>query len=269
MPGGAVAGQPSGPPRGMVGNGWEIVNLRESHRSTIGLEVARWLRARSPQLSWGRRWSFACVSARCIYCGGRGDLGAIDLCEACLMSLPWLPPPPPHGACRAVFAYQSPIDEDLRALKFRGDLRPARVLGALCAAVIDLAGASPQGIVPVPLHAQRLRERGFNQTNRLARQWAAWLGIPVHERWLLRCRATAAQTSLSAVDRRRNVQGAFTLSPQGFGALALARPRLLLLDDVLTTGATLQAACSAFGAAAEVQCWTVAMAMPMKMTRPT
>lgn len=269
----------------MVGNGWEIVNLQECHRSTMGGDVANWLRCRSSGLSFGRRWTFFCMSARCVYCGGRGNLGAIDLCEACLTSLPWLPAGG-YGdrEARALFAYQSPIDEDLRALKFHGDLRPARVLGALSAARIALDGVALDGIVPVPLHGQRLRERGFNQTSRLARELAAWLGVPLREQWLLRDRDTAAQTSLPAAQRRRNVQGAFALSARGRSALsgavltesalgspasAPSRLRILLLDDVLTTGATLQAASTAFGGAVDLHCWTVAMAMPAKIARPT
>lgn len=274
----------------MVGNGWEIVNLQECHQSTMGGDVANWLRCRSSGLSFGRRWTFFCMSARCVYCGGRGDLGAIDLCEACLTSLPWLPAGGQGDReARALFAYQSPIDEDLRALKFHGDLRPARVLGALCAARIALDGVALDGIVPVPLHGQRLRERGFNQTSRLARELAAWLGVPLQEQWLLRGRDTAAQTSLPAAERRRNVQGAFALSAHGCVALARAalteaalgspaagspasapsRLRILLLDDVLTTGATLQAASTAFGGAVDLHCWTVAMAMPARIARPT
>jgi predicted amidophosphoribosyltransferase len=269
----------------MVGNGREIVNLQECQRSTTSVDVAHWLRCRSPELSFGRRWTFFYMSARCVYCGGRGDLGAIDLCEACLTSLPWLPAGGNGDReARALFAYQSPIDEDLRALKFHGDLRPARVFGALCAARIALAEVAVDCIVPVPLHGQRLRERGFNQTSRLARELAAWLGVPLQEQWLQRSRSTAAQTSLPAVERRRNVQGAFALSTRGRGALARAAPTepavgspasvpsrlsILLLDDVLTTGARLQAAGTAFGGAVDLHCWTVAMAMPAKIARPT
>lgn len=257
--------------RGMVGNAPEIVNLQQAQQSTIASAAARWLRLRSLRLPWGRRWSFLCVSARCIYCGGRGDLGAIDLCEACLATLPWLPPGG-GGEARAVFAYQPPIDDDLRALKFNGDLRPARVLGALCAARLAQDGVVPRCIVPVPLHPQRLRDRGFNQASRLARELAAWLGVPVEDRWLIRRRSTAAQTSLPAAERRRNVHGAFTLSTLGLTEPELSgasRPCIVLLDDVLTTGATLQAAGAAFGAAVSLQRWTVAMAMPAKMAKPT
>lgn len=187
------------------------------------------------------------------------------------MTLPWLPTTGAGagGELRAVFAYQPPIDEDLRALKFHGDLRPARVLGALCAAGIALSGIEPRCIVPVPLHAQRLRERGFNQTSRLAREVAAWLGVPMQEKWLTRCRATAAQTSLPATERRRNLQGAFALTPRSRALQPASCRRILLLDDVLTTGATLQAAAAAFGDRADLQCWTVSRAMPTKMAKPT
>ena len=127
--------------------------------------------------------------------------------------------------------------------------------------------------MPVPLHAARRRARGFNQAHDLA----AGLGLPVLGA-LRRVRATAAQTSLSAGARRRNVRGAFALAPLGRCGLPWpASPRIrraamaeavagrvvVLVDDVMTTGATLDACAAVLRAAgaAEVRAVTVARAV--------
>ena len=112
------------------------------------------------------------------------------------------------------------------------------------------AGAS--GVVPVPLHPSRRRERGFNQAADLARH----LGLPVHHA-LRRTRATASQASLPAARRHKNVRGAF-VAARSAGWLAGAV--VILVDDVSTTGATLEACAQALKAAgiAEVRALTAA-----------
>ena len=95
----------------------------------------------------------------------------------------------------------------------------------------------PQALVPVPLHATRLRQRGYDQALELAKPLAQALGIPLHADALQRQRATAAQSELDAEARKRNLRGAFALHP------GQALPEhVVLVDDVMTTGATLQAA---------------------------
>ena len=159
----------------------EAVNLSTPIESTI-----RWLRERSPALPLRYRLSWWWVPARCACCGQRGDLGAIDLCAACLAEFPFRPPPeaPADPALPLVaFAYEDPVGSGLRALKYRGDLRPARLLGTLLAAhAAQSRAALPQLLVPVPLHPSRLGERGFNQSEQLARHAAAWLALPAAER---------------------------------------------------------------------------------------
>lgn len=91
-------------------------------------------------------------------------------------------------------------------------------------------------IVPVPLHTTRLRERGYNQAALLAREMARQVGLAVDERTLLRQRSTAPQVELDIEQRKENVHGAFRCSSD-----ALAGRRVLLIDDVCTTGATLEA----------------------------
>jgi len=117
--------------------------------------------------------------------------------------------------------------------KFGGDLAAGRVLAkAWCgsAAPADL----PQAIVPVPLHRARLRSRGYNQSLELAGPLSKSLRIPLLRDGLRRTRATTAQSELTAVQRRRNVRGAFAAHFDGDVPRHIA-----VLDDVFTTGATL------------------------------
>lgn len=256
--------------------------------------VAGWLRARSPSLPWWTRAGHVLLPPRCVLCGGEGDLGAVDLCGFCLASLPF-DDAATHGAApvgRATFApflYEDPVGSGLRALKFRGDLRPACVFGALLAASVGIvAGDAADGmaatrvlaLVPVPLHRRRHAERGFNQAEAIARHAGRWLGLPVRTDWLQRARATLPQTALRGAERRRNLVDAFRATPAlraalsaqraGASASASAGPpspgRVVLIDDVLTTGATVAAARAALVEAGvpAVQVWTVALARPRR-----
>ncbi len=163
-------------------------------------------------------------------------------------------------AARAAGHYEGPLRGILHAFKYEG----RRGLAEPLAAMMRAAGAELLGdanaLVPVPLHPWRRMRRGFNQADELARR----LGVPIL-RALRRRRATAPQTGLSAGARRRNVRHAFTLSP----FLPHARCRKLLegrivvlIDDVRTTGATLDACAATLKAAGahEVRALTVALA---------
>jgi ComF family protein len=253
----------------MVVVGGEGVNLQAVERSTIAADaVAGWLRERSPQLPWLTRAGFACLPPRCLLCGGEGDLGAIDLCAACLATLPFEDRPGgARSTPRAVFAaftYDDPVGSGLRALKFNGDLRPARALGALLAARVALAGGVPVDpapvLLPVPLHPGRHAERGFNQAEVIARHVARWLRLEVCRNWLRRTRHTAPQTGLHRAARRRNLADAFAVTAKAPASSAQAR--VILLDDVWTTGATLAAARSALraGGIDVAGAWVVATA---------
>jgi ComF family protein len=230
-----------------------------------------WLRARSPTLPLGWRMLQALLPVRCQMCGEPGDLGHVDLCSFCLGSLPFRPAASGAGAAAAAaagsarcvpFAYASPVDSQILALKFHGDLRGARMHGALLAAAratLLPAPPLPCALMPVPLHAARRRERGFNQAEQLARHAGRWLGIAVRCDLLRRVRATAAQSTLPAAERHRNVEAAFAAAPA-----AAALGHVALVDDVLTTGATLRAAALALRVAgvAQVEYWAVAAAGP-------
>jgi ComF family protein len=196
---------------------------------------------------------------RCLACGERG-LGR-DLCLACATALPWnrvacpscaLPLPIPASACgaclrktppldavHAAFVYAPPLDRLLPRFKFHGDLAAGRLLAQL---MVDTCSRldRPDALVPVPLHRRRLRTRGYDQALELARPMARALGLPLRADALRRVRATAAQSELSAPARRRNVRDAFIVA-----GTAKLPSHVVLVDDVMTTGATLHAAAKA------------------------
>jgi len=188
-------------------------------------------------LSWKRLRS-ALLPEVCLLC----DLPAgrlPNLCAGCARTLPRLA----HQSRNRVvaFAYAAPVSTLIHWIKFEANLPAALTLGTLLAQTIGegLADAStllPDAIVPVPLHRDRLRSRGFNQALELARPVSRHLGRPILARACVRSRATRPQSSLdSAVDRRRNVAGAFSVRQPLVGLR-----RIAIVDDVLTTGATAQ-----------------------------
>jgi ComF family protein len=214
-------------------------------RSTIAAHWPDWWRRGYPSLPWIERLSLRMLAPRCLACDEPAAPCPVDLCDVCLATLPLRPMPtlevPGVAAhlhcipCR----YAEPVAGWLQDLKYRGDFRPARVLGALLAAARAATGRPPpQVIVPLPLHAARERERGFNQAERLAAAAARWLAVPVARDALVRSRATLPQTQLAAPARRRNVAGAFEMHAGWRDAAALPR-HVAVLDDVVTTGATL------------------------------
>jgi ComF family protein len=160
---------------------------------------------------------------------------------------------PAYDATVAALAYEFPADALIQALKFRGELALAPVLGALLAARLP-RGARPDFVLPVPLSAARLRQRGFNQALEIARSLAAAAGAPLAPRLAERRRDTAAQLELALAEREANVRGAFACDA------ALEGAEVALVDDVMTTGATLGelAATLKRAGAARVVNWVVA-----------
>ena len=111
-------------------------------------------------------------------------------------------------------------------------------------------------IVPVPLHKIKYRERGYNQSALLAKQVSLLINVPVQDNLLIRNRYTKSQTNLSKIARERNVSGAFFCS-SSFGA-----ERILLIDDVITTGSTVNACADALITAGIKQVDVFALANP-------
>lgn len=174
----------------------------------------------------------------CDQCGAPFDPLAYTapICAACRAK-------PPHFlAARSAFHFDGPIRESIHRLKYREKkaLAPRLVplLVEAIAADQTLAGFAPQLIVPVPLHAARLRQRGFNQSFLLAAELGHSLGIPAVE-LLQRTRPTPPQVNLNRADRLKNVRGAFEVKPAAFNKHGASGARILLIDDVFTTGATL------------------------------
>ncbi len=141
--------------------------------------------------------------------------------------------PPRFAHAHAAYRYEQPLPALVGALKYRGRLDTLRLMGLLLAdSLVSAGGDRPAGIVPVPLHRQRLRERGYNQALELARVVGRRLDLPVLARCCERVRATPPQTALEAKARQHNVRGAFAVTTDLTGA------HLAVLDDVVTTAST-------------------------------
>jgi len=136
---------------------------------------------------------------------------------------------------QAGWLYDEAVARLAHAIKFEGRPGLVRLVAAPLAAAVRAGGGRADLLVAVPLHAARRRERGHDQAARLAEALAAELGAPFVPGVLERARATRAQSALAGAARRENVRGAFRLArPAG-----LRGRRVLVVDDVLTTGATL------------------------------
>lgn len=195
---------------------------------------------------------FAAPRPRCSRCGLR--LGAAAaVCGACLAD------PPPFGRSVCAVDYDFPWDRLIAAFKFRGRVELAATL-AMCmsAAVRSAASPVPDLIVPVPLSAARLAERGYNQAWELARRLAARTHVPADATLLQRPVDTAHQAELGRSERRHNLRTAFMADPRR--RAALTGRHVALVDDVMTTGATAREAAAVLlrAGAAAVDVWVLA-----------
>ena len=159
-------------------------------------------------------------------------------------------------SCTAVYEYGGQLAVALRRLKFQGRSDIAKSLQPLLQESFCGAAQRADLAVPVPLHRRRLAKRGFNQAQRLLLPLAKANGLPVARSVLVRNKNTQAQAQLSAKDRAANLRGAFDASE------AVRGKRILLLDDIRTTGSTLDAAGRALrrAGALEIHAFVVARA---------
>jgi len=229
-----------------------------------------WPRGPGMAADLGRFWP----DRDCLLCDG--DSGREALCQACRDALPRVAEPCPScampspggaicGACLArppsfdaTFApwlYDYPVDRLVLALKFQRRLALAPVLAR---PLQELWHSGADIIVPMPLHRARLAERGFNQSAEIARCLAQSVGVPLALDTLLRIRHTAPQSDLPHAERTGNVRGVFSCRGEIQG-LSVA-----LVDDVMTTGATLREAARILkrAGAARVENWVAARTLP-------
>ena len=189
------------------------------------------------------------------WCDICGTPGVNGLCDACATS------PPRYGQLRTVALYQTTLQQAIHLFKFEKKKVFAEHLIRLINAHIpvDCDVATYDFVLPIPIHKKRLRERGFNQATLLADGIAKAAGVPVLTNTLVRKRHTVAQSSLDREARQQNIVGAFdVLDPD-----IIRGKRLLVIDDVFTTGATIREAVNELWTAdpAEIDVLTLARTM--------
>lgn len=205
---------------------------------------------------------------RCIFCCSADQklIYPYQICQRCWGSLPFIRPPQcdicgkplqdekqlicrdcvEHGRfftkARAVFEYMPSVHEVIYRYKYKGQQELSRSLGLLMAYVFEsIHWPAMDAIIPVPLHPAKLKQRGYNQSALLARQMGGSLGLPVLDNALRRCRDTKAQVTLDRQQRYANMVGAFIAEAPSL----IEGKMLLLIDDILTTGATADACAKA------------------------
>ena len=226
---------------------------------------------------WLKNILNACARQACLLCGGAADIEYnLALCKACRNDLPVLGETCQQcanplenrlerlealsnspgllqtrlcGQCLqqrpyfdhsiAFFPYLAPFDHLVQAAKFRGKLATAHLCGQLLAEPVSLSLASlsdcPDALLAVPLHRSRQHERGYNQALEIARPVARQTGLPILRGVASRVKAAPPQSSLSLKQRRKNVHNAFKI--QG----SVANQHIAIIDDVMTSGATVNA----------------------------
>lgn len=225
------------------------------------------------------------IGQPCLLCGA--DVTGAPLCPGCLADLPRLPEhrcpvcalptpmgeicggclkhPPAFDSTRAVFQYAYPLDALLQHYKYGQGLHLAGFLAEQLAAEITTGitmgiDSRPDLVIPMPLHPRRLKERGYNQAGEIAKRLAHRLDLPLAITACTRAKDAPPQASLPLKERRKNIRGAFECKAD------LSGKRIALIDDVMTTGASLSELAKAVkkAGATEVEAWVVARTLPMR-----
>jgi len=188
---------------------------------------------------------------RCNHC--HSQLTPQGLCKPCHYR------PLAISGLRTVGFHRGPLRTCIHALKYQGNKRLAEPLGQLLAQAYKDYGLRADWIVPVPLHRGRQQERRYNQATLLARVCADQLGLPLREDLVIRRRATAVQMNLGVQDRWQNVKDAFAYSAK----VSVRGCNILLIDDVCTTGATIEACALPLLEAKARSVWGLVLARPL------
>ena len=213
-------------------------------------------------------------------CPGCGGVSGGGFCSVCTADLPrigdacsgcGLARPVAHCPRRAApwrvdtvvapFVYAPPLDHHIQHLKYAGARSLGRAFGLLLAPAVRDACSEVDALVAVPLHPTRLRERGYNQAIEIARPLCRGLHVPMLLRGIERRHASPSQTGGSAEQRRVSVAAAFRV------ARSLAGLRIAIVDDVITTGATVNALAAELLAAGAARCIAVAAARTPEAAR--
>ncbi len=208
----------------------------------------------------------------CIGCGREGEL----ICSSCLKSLPRIEPPiclkcgkpidrgnlcrfcedepPKIDGIRSPFRFDGLVKDAIYQLKYKNLKAIAHPLAQLMSEYLEDNPLPSDVLVPVPLHQRRIRERGYNQCSLLAGELGGLISLPVVSDSLVRKVNTPPQTRMSAEERKRNVSGAFSCGGR------LRDKAVILIDDVSTTGATLESCAIALKEAGALSVWGFALA---------
>ena len=219
------------------------------------------------------------LTQRCLFCLSSIKKGHLSICPDCLDGLSYQPPDvcqqcgltayqseicgnclrsaPAFDRTHALFTYQYPVSSLLQKYKYGNQLDIATVLGKLLSKHLS-SSTLPDVLIPMPLHPHRLQERGFNQAVEIARVISHEIDIPLDVHVCKRVKFSAPQVTLPLKQRVRNMRNAFTCER------SLQNLRVALLDDVMTTGASLNALAAAVkkAGAVHVECWVVARTHP-------
>ncbi len=208
----------------------------------------------------------------CIVCQREGRY----VCEGCIAQLPRLEAPycarcarpgsgTPCSWCQAIgpafdgittpYLFTGPVREAVHSLKYRGVRAAAPAIAKLMASALTSDSTDADVLIPVPLHPRRERKRGYNQSALLAAEVSSLTDIPFSDDAMRRVRDTPPQVSMkSAEDRMRNIRGAFECVGDVEGK------RVLLVDDVVTTGSTMSTCSGPLKGAGAASVWGLALA---------
>jgi len=209
--------------------GWKVIDLLFPPRCA-GCE------------EWGTRWCENCLSQVneikepvCPSCGEPHREGEpVGLCERCQQTQPR------YTAIRSWAVFEAPLQNAIHCMKYENDLGLGEYMSKFLAKVFRKTNWDVDLVAPVPLGAERFKERGYNQAMLLARPFAWSMDLPHKPQALQRVRETRSQVKLSISERRENVAGAFQSKPE-----IVSGKSVLVIDDVTTTGSTLDACADA------------------------